>query len=124
MPVFVLNSFSSKFFYFAFLFIFFLRKIYISGKARLTMEFEIVKLSSKGQVVIPSELRNGFNEGDKLLIIRSGDKIIIERASELDEKLNEDLEFAKRTEEAYKRIEAGEGITMDFNDFIKEMKKW
>ncbi|MEK6873309.1 MAG: AbrB/MazE/SpoVT family DNA-binding domain-containing protein [Nanoarchaeota archaeon] len=88
------------------------------------MEFEIVKLSSKGQVVIPSELRNGFNEGDKLLIIRSGDKIIIERASELDEKLNEDLEFAKRTEEAYKRIEAGEGITMDFNDFIKEMKKW
>ena len=124
MPVFVLNSFSSKFFYFAFLFIFFLRKIYISGKVRLTMEFEIVKLSSKGQVVIPSELRNGFNEGDKLLIIRSGDKIIIERASELDEKLNEDLEFAKRTEEAYKRIEAGEGITMDFNDFIKEMKKW
>ncbi|MBS3066183.1 AbrB/MazE/SpoVT family DNA-binding domain-containing protein, partial [Candidatus Pacearchaeota archaeon] len=42
------------------------------------MEFEIVKLSSKGQVVIPSELRNGFNEGDKLLIIRNGDKIIIE----------------------------------------------
>ena len=36
----------------------------------------------------------------------------------------EDLEFARRTEEAYRRIESGEGITMEFDDFIKEMKKW
>ncbi len=36
----------------------------------------------------------------------------------------EDLEFARRTEEAYRRIEAGEGITMEFDEFIKEMKKW
>ena len=36
----------------------------------------------------------------------------------------EDLEFARRTEEAYRRIESGEGVTMEFDDFIKEMKKW
>ena len=24
----------------------------------------------------------------------------------------------------WKRIESGEGITMEFDDFIKEMKKW
>lgn len=87
------------------------------------MEFEIVKLSSKGQVVIPSELRNGFNEGDKLLIIRNGDKIIIERASELDEKLNEDLEFAKRTEEAWKEIESGKGKSYTPEEFIKRLRK-
>ena len=87
------------------------------------MEFEIVKLSSKGQVVIPSELRNGFNEGDKLLIIRNGDKIIIERASELDEKLNEDIEFAKRTEEAWKEIEAGKGKSYTPEEFIKRLRK-
>jgi len=34
------------------------------------------------------------------------------------------LEFAKRTEEALSRIEAGKGIKMDFNKFIKEMEKW
>ena len=38
-------------------------------------------------------------------------------------KLKEDLEFAKRTEEAFKRIEAGGGIRMDFDDFIEELKK-
>jgi hypothetical protein len=33
-------------------------------------------------------------------------------------------EFAKRTEEAYKRIESGKGIEMNFDKFIEEMKKW
>jgi len=38
-------------------------------------------------------------------------------------KLKEDLEFARRTEEAWKRIEAGKGIEMNFDDFIKKLKK-
>ncbi len=88
------------------------------------MEFNITSMSSKGQVVIPAEMRKGFKEGEKLLIIKGDNKIIIEKASEIDKKLKEDLEFAGRTEKAYKRIEAGEGITMEFDNFIKEMKKW
>ncbi len=38
--------------------------------------------------------------------------------------LKEDLEFARRTEEAHQRIESGDGIEMEFDDFIDEMKKW
>jgi uncharacterized protein YPO0396 len=38
--------------------------------------------------------------------------------------LKEDLEFARRTEEAYQSIEKGEGIEMEFDDFLKEIKKW
>jgi len=38
--------------------------------------------------------------------------------------MKEDLEFARRTEEAYKRHERGEFISMDFDEFIEEMKKW
>lgn len=81
-------------------------------------------MSSKGQVVIPQDMRKGINEGDKLVVIKNKDQIIIKKASKTDENFAEDLEFARRTEEAYKRIEAGEGITMDFDDFIKEMKTW
>ncbi len=33
-------------------------------------------------------------------------------------------EFAKRTEEAYKRIEAGEYISVDSKDVVEEMAKW
>ena len=88
------------------------------------VEFEITRLSSKGQIVIPSSMRKGLKEGEKIILIRDGDKIILKKASEMDKQFKEDFEFARRTEEARKRIEAGEGITMDFDDFIEEMKKW
>ena len=88
------------------------------------MEFDITRLSSKGQIVIPSELRKGFKEGEKLMIIRNNNQIILKKATDMDEKLKEDLEFAKRTEEAYKRHERGDSITMSAEEFLKEMKKW
>jgi len=88
------------------------------------MEIAITKMSSKGQIVIPAEMRAGINEGDKLIVIRSGKQIILKKASELDKQLNEDLEFARRTEESWKRYEKGQFRSMDFDDFIAEMKKW
>ena len=101
------------------------RNIYIEGKINLTMpEINITKISSKGQIVIPLEMRKDLKEGDKLLIIRNKNQIILKKASDFDEQLKEDLEFARRTEEAYKRHERGEFIKMDFDEFIKEMKKW
>lgn len=81
-------------------------------------------MSSKGQVVIPAEMRTGINEGDKILIIQNGGQLIMKKASELDSNLKSDLEFAKKTNEAWKRIEKGEGIKMGFDDFIDEMEKW
>jgi len=48
-------------------------------------------------------------------------KEAIELCLEVEKK---DLEFAKKTEEAWKRIESGKGIKMDFDDFIAKMKKW
>ncbi len=87
-------------------------------------QIDITKMSSKGQVVIPPELRKGSNEGDKLVVIRNKDQIILKKADKFDKNLEEDLEFAKRTEEAWKRYENGEFKTMEFDDFIKEIKKW
>ena len=88
------------------------------------MEIALTTLSSKGQVVIPSELREGMKEGEKLIIIKNGHQLILKKASELDKQMQEDLAFARRTEEAYKRYERGEFKSMDFDDFIAEMKKW
>ena len=69
-------------------------------------------------------MRTNLKEGDKLIVIENKDQIILKKADKFDENLKEDLEFAKRTEAAYKRIEAGEGITMEIDDFLEEMKKW
>lgn len=81
-------------------------------------------MSSKGQIVIPSEMRGDLKEGDELLIIKDDERIILKKAEKITEEMKEDLEFAKRTEAAWKEIEAGKGIEMEFDDFINEMKKW
>jgi len=88
------------------------------------VEINITKISSKGQIVIPSDMRKDFRDGDKLLIIRDDDRIILKKTTKISEQMKEDLEFAKRTDEAFKRIESGEGIKMNFDDFIQEMKSW
>lgn len=88
------------------------------------INIDVTRMSSKGQIVIPSSMRGDLKEGDEILIIKDEDRIILKRADKLTEEMKEDLEFAKRTEEAYKRHERGESIEMDFDDFIEEMKKW
>ncbi len=81
-------------------------------------------MSSKGQIVIPKEMRRNFKEGEKIVVIQGGNKLILKKATDFDENLKEDLEFARRTEEAWKRMEKGEFISMEFDEFIEEMKKW
>ena len=42
-------------------------------------DYATTKLSSKGQVVIPEEVRNdlGLNEGDHFVVIGQGDAVIL-----------------------------------------------
>ena len=84
----------------------------------------MTKMSSKGQVVIPADMRNDIQEGDKIVIIKNDHQIIMKKATNLDKNLAEDLEFAKRTEEALKRYEKGEFKQMESKDFLKELAKW
>ena len=81
-------------------------------------------MSSKGQVVIPQDMREGLSEGEKLVIIKNGQQIILKKMDDFDKNLEEDLEFAKRTEEAWKSYDRGEFISKDSDDFLKEIKKW
>ncbi|MBT3404743.1 AbrB/MazE/SpoVT family DNA-binding domain-containing protein [archaeon] len=84
---------------------------------------EITKVSSRGQVVIPQSLRKDFNEGDKLIVIRNDKQIILKKVEDFADNIEEDLEFAKRTEEAHKRIETGEFVSID-SENLDEMLKW
>lgn len=81
-------------------------------------------MSSKGQIVIPQEMRHRIKEGEKLVLIKNDKQIIVKKASDFDTNLKDDLEFARRTEEAFKRYERREFIEMDFDEFLKSAKKW
>ncbi|MAG20121.1 AbrB family transcriptional regulator [archaeon] len=88
------------------------------------MEFAITKMSSKGQIVIPNEIREGIPEGEKLVVIKNDHQWIIERMRDLRKNFKEDLEFAKRTEEAWIRRDEGKFKSMEKEEFLKEIKKW
>ncbi len=81
-------------------------------------------MSSKGQIVIPVSMRTNLKVGDDILIIQDDERIILKKSDKLAEQMKEDLEFAKRTEEAYKRIEAGEFVSIDSKNLEEEMNKW
>ena len=87
------------------------------------MDIAITKMSSKGQVVIPTEMRRDIKEGEKLLVIKNKNQIIVEKISKLNKKLEEDLIFAKRTEAAWKRYEEGKFRSLPADEFLKLLEK-
>jgi AbrB family looped-hinge helix DNA binding protein len=87
------------------------------------VNINITTLSSKGQVVIPLDMRQGISEGDKMIIIKNGDQIILKKADKFSKNIEEDLKFALKTEEAWKRYEEGEFVSRSKEDFILELSK-
>ena len=88
------------------------------------VDIAITKMSSKGQIVIPQEMRKDIKEGEKLILLKDKERIVVKKANKLDKQLEEDLEFARRTEEALKRYGHGGFKSMDSEDFLKELEKW
>jgi len=72
------------------------------------MQIDTTKMSSRGQVVIPLDLRKGINEGDKLVVIRRGDEIILKKSipeiALLSEKSLAKTWLTKEEDEAWKDL--------------------
>jgi len=85
-------------------------------------QIDITKMSSKGQVVIPAELRMDMHEGDKIVVIRNNDQIILKKADKFDKNIEEDLEVARRAENAWKEIKVGKFKRMSPDEFLKEIR--
>ena len=81
-------------------------------------------MSSKGQVVIPAEMRKYIKDGEKFVVIQNKRQLILERTEDFRKNIEEDLLFAKRTEEAWKKYDKGRFITRDAGEFLKEIKEW
>jgi len=47
------------------------------------VQIDTTKMSSRGQVVIPLEMRKDIPEGEKLIIIRKGNDIILKKEGEV-----------------------------------------
>ncbi len=52
-----------------------------------------IKVSNKGQISIPAEIRKvlGIRKGDDLLLLRNGDRLLIEKPGHVVQLLEDDL---------------------------------
>ena len=85
---------------------------------------ELTRVSSKGQLVIPNDIRKDLQikAGDIFATSRFDDLIILKRVK--NPILKEDLMVLKEIEDAWKEIEQGKSKTMKKEDFLKELEKW
>lgn len=85
---------------------------------------ELTKMSTKGQVVIPTDIRKRLkiSEGSVLAITARGDIIVLKK---LETKMKpEDLRTLKLVEEAWEDLEKGRYKTYSRKGFFEELKKW
>ena len=72
------------------------------------MIIDTTKMSSRGQVVIPIEMRKGINEGDKLIVIKKDDEIILKKSISdlalLSEESLAETWLSKEEDEAWKDL--------------------
>jgi len=79
---------------------------------------ELAKITSKGQITIPLQIRKKLNlrEGDKVVFITEGDKIVLENSSKL---------AVKEAQTAFEGLaeELGLKTEDDVINLVKEVRK-
>lgn len=73
------------------------------------MIIDITRMSSKGQIVIPLDMRKDINEGDRLIVIKNDDEIIIKKtlpeSAILSEKSLSEAWLSEEDEKAFKYLQ-------------------
>ena len=88
------------------------------------MDVAITRMSSKGQVVIPASMRTDLPEGEKILIIREGERIILKPLTDIEPALRDDILFAEKTETAFMEYSKGDFTKKNAGNFIEDMESW
>lgn len=57
------------------------------------IEFKTIKVSQKGQISIPSDIQRelGIKKGDDLLLIRKGEKIVLEKPEKITKRMKDEF---------------------------------
>ena len=87
------------------------------------MEFEITKMSSKGQIVIPAGIREKLllREGQAMSVSVQDGLVFLKK---IEEPTRKDLETLKEVKEAWNEIGSGDFKRFkDEKDFFKELDK-
>lgn len=82
---------------------------------------EITKLSTKGQIVIPEEIREGIKEGTAFVVTKQDNLIILKEVEGLTK---EEMKEMKELDKIWEEIDRGECETFTEKEFFEKMKEW
>lgn len=66
------------------------------------IKFRMIRISEKGQIAIPVEIQRemGIRKGDELLLIKKGEKLILERPKKFAKTLRNEFEDVQQISES------------------------
>ena len=82
---------------------------------------EITKLSTKGQIVIPENLRKGLQAGTPFIVSKQEGLIVLKEVKDLTK---EEMEEMKELDKIWKDIDSGKCESYTEEEFFKKMKEW
>ena len=71
------------------------------------LKFKTIRVSEKGQIAIPSDIRKDLKirKGEQLLLVKKGDKILIEKSSKASKRFAGEFNFMlKHAEKVAKKL--------------------
>ena len=93
-----------------------------------TMDIDISTVGERGQIVIPSDIREklGIHQGEKFLVIHTNDDIIFRPLKKIKslERLEEDIIDMQIADKRWKEIEEGKKTIHSKEDFLQELETW
>jgi len=82
---------------------------------------EITKLSTKGQIVIPEEIRKDIEEGTAFVVTKKDNLIILKKVEGFTK---EEMEEMKELNRIWEEIDRGECESYTEKEFFEKLKKW
>ena len=82
---------------------------------------DVTKLSTKGQIVIPEEVRKDIDVGTAFIVTKKDDLIILKKIEGLTKDEEKELEELNKI---WKEVDEGKGITLHKQAFLREMDAW
>lgn len=90
------------------------------------MDAAIVKISSKGQLVLPVDMRRNFKlgRGSKVMVLQQGGSIVLKSLDAMGGDIDEELHMMQRAAAGWGEIAAGRAKKQTKAEFLAELKSW
>ncbi|MBS3069678.1 AbrB/MazE/SpoVT family DNA-binding domain-containing protein [Candidatus Micrarchaeota archaeon] len=90
------------------------------------MDIELVKISSRGQFVLPLSMRKRLkiSQGERFMVVEDMGSIVLKPLKSLKNSIEEELYLMEEAAKGWKEIKKGKVTSMSKEKFLKELSEW